>query len=62
MSPRGSWHDTLRDRYANIEFLFLLQRIERHDGVTLLATNREANLDYGTQSAMNRFVSPAFAS
>ncbi len=28
-----------RDRYANIEIAFLLQRVERYDGVAILATN-----------------------
>ena len=33
------------DRYANIEISYLLQRMERYDGVTILATNLRANLD-----------------
>ncbi|GIE05671.1 ATPase AAA [Paractinoplanes durhamensis] len=33
------------DRYANIETGYLLQRIERHTGVVLLATNLRQNLD-----------------
>lgn len=33
------------DRYANIEVDYLLQRMEDHDGVVLLATNLESNLD-----------------
>jgi ATP-dependent 26S proteasome regulatory subunit len=33
------------DRYANIEVSYLLQRMERYDGVTILATNLRANLD-----------------
>jgi predicted nucleic acid-binding protein len=34
-----------RDRYANLEISYLLQRMERFDGVTILATNLRANLD-----------------
>ena len=34
-----------RDRYANIEVSYLLQRMEAYDGVTILATNLRANLD-----------------
>lgn len=33
------------DRYANIEISYLLQRMERYDGVTILATNLRSNLD-----------------
>ena len=33
------------DRYANIETGFLLQRLESHDGLVILATNLRANLD-----------------
>ncbi|MFO7536813.1 MAG: ATP-binding protein, partial [Chloroflexota bacterium] len=33
------------DRYANIEISFLLQRMEAYDGVVILATNLQANLD-----------------
>jgi SpoVK/Ycf46/Vps4 family AAA+-type ATPase len=34
-----------RDRYANIEVAYLLQRIESFDGIAILATNLRANLD-----------------
>lgn len=34
-----------RDRYANIEVAYLLQRIETYDGVVLLASNLPQNLD-----------------
>ena len=34
-----------RDRYANVEIGYLLQRMEAHDGVTLLATNRRQDMD-----------------
>ena len=33
------------DRYANLEVGFLLQRIERHDGVVILATNLQTSID-----------------
>jgi len=33
------------DRYANVETGFLLQRMEMHEGVTILATNLHQNLD-----------------
>lgn len=34
-----------RDRYANIEVSYLLQRLERYDGVVVLVTNFEKNID-----------------
>jgi hypothetical protein len=33
------------DRYANIETSYLLQRMEEHDGATILATNLRRNID-----------------
>jgi ATPase family protein associated with various cellular activities (AAA)/winged helix domain-containing protein len=33
------------DRYANIEIGYLLQRMEEYDGVTILATNRQRDMD-----------------
>ena len=33
------------DRYANIEVGYLLQRMETHDGMTILATNLNTNID-----------------
>ncbi|HET9058757.1 MAG TPA: ATP-binding protein [Acidimicrobiales bacterium] len=33
------------DRYANVEVAYLLQRLERHDGLVLLATNLAQNID-----------------
>ncbi len=33
------------DRYANVETGFLLQRMEQHDGVCILATNLRRNMD-----------------
>jgi SpoVK/Ycf46/Vps4 family AAA+-type ATPase len=34
-----------RDRYANVEVAYLLQRMERFDGIAILTTNLRANLD-----------------
>lgn len=34
-----------RDRYANIEVSYLLQRLESYDGVVIMATNFEKNVD-----------------
>jgi SpoVK/Ycf46/Vps4 family AAA+-type ATPase len=34
-----------RDRYANIETAYLLQRMERFDSIAILATNLRSNLD-----------------
>ena len=33
------------DRYANIEVAYLLQRLERYDGMVVLATNLQRNID-----------------
>jgi hypothetical protein len=33
------------DRYANIEIGYLLQKMEEHEGITILATNLRQNLD-----------------
>lgn len=34
-----------RDRYANLEVSYLLQRMERFEGISILATNLRGNLD-----------------
>ncbi len=34
-----------RDRYANLEVAFLLQRLEEHGGVVILTTNLRQNID-----------------
>jgi SpoVK/Ycf46/Vps4 family AAA+-type ATPase len=34
-----------RDRYANIEIAYLLQRLETYDGLVVLATNLQRNID-----------------
>ena len=41
---RAEVHDA-RDRYANVEIAYLLQRLEAHEGVTILATNLAHHLD-----------------
>jgi len=41
---RSEVHDA-RDRYANVEVAYLLQRMERFDGLAILTTNLRANLD-----------------
>jgi ATPase family associated with various cellular activities (AAA) len=41
---RSQVHDA-RDRYANLEISYLLQRMEAFDGVSLLATNLQRNID-----------------
>lgn len=41
---RSEIHDA-HDRYANIQVDQMLQRVEEHDGVVLLTTNRKGNLD-----------------
>ena len=41
---RSSVKDS-RDRYANQEVSYLLQRMEHYDGITILATNLRGNLD-----------------
>ena len=50
-----------RDRYANIETAYLLQRMEAFDGLAILATNLKANLDEAFArrlSLMVEFVQP----
>ena len=38
---------TSTDRYANMEVNHLLQRVDAHEGIVILATNLKANLDDG---------------
>jgi AAA+ superfamily predicted ATPase len=44
------------DRYANVEVAYLLQRIERHRGVVVLATNMAKNLDPAFLRRIHVFV------
>ncbi len=44
------------DRYANLETGYLLQRIEDHDGIVILASNLENNLDPAFQRRLGVIV------
>jgi hypothetical protein len=44
------------DRYANVEVAYLLQRIERHRGVVVLATNMAKNIDPAFLRRIHVFV------
>ena len=53
-----------RDRYANLEIDHLLQRIELHEGLVVLTSNRPAGLDEGFQRRLRlsiRFELPDHA-
>lgn len=45
-----------RDRYANIEVAYLLQRIESFDGLAILTTNLRANLDEAFQRRLDSII------
>jgi hypothetical protein len=45
-----------RDRWANVEVAYLLQRIEEHDGVTVLTTNLSQNIDEAFARRMSQRV------
>ena len=44
------------DRYANVETAYLLQKIEDHDGVVILATNLANNIDEAFQRRIQNVV------
>jgi SpoVK/Ycf46/Vps4 family AAA+-type ATPase len=44
MGKRSEVKDA-HDRYANIEVAYLLQKLEEHDGIVILATNLKRNID-----------------
>jgi SpoVK/Ycf46/Vps4 family AAA+-type ATPase len=44
------------DRYANIEVAYLLQKMEDHDGVVILASNLPKNLDQAFARRMHYVV------
>jgi MoxR-like ATPase len=44
MGKRSEVKDA-HDRYANIEVAYLLQKLEDHDGIVILATNLKRNID-----------------
>jgi SpoVK/Ycf46/Vps4 family AAA+-type ATPase len=52
---RGDVRDA-RDRWANVEVAYLLQRIEDHDGVTVLTTNLSQNIDDAFARRMSQRV------
>ena len=45
-----------RDRYANQEIAYLLQRMEQYEGITILATNLRGNLDRAFSRRMSYIV------
>lgn len=45
-----------RDRYANQEVAYLLQRMEHFDGITILATNLRGNLDRAFSRRMSFII------
>lgn len=45
-----------RDRYANVEVAYLLQRIESFDGLAILTTNLRANLDEAFQRRLDMVI------
>lgn len=48
--------DDSKDRYANIEVGYLLQRIETYDGLAILATNLGANMDAAFTRRINFII------
>ncbi|HEU5005883.1 MAG TPA: ATP-binding protein, partial [Jatrophihabitantaceae bacterium] len=52
---RSEVHDA-RDRYANQEIAYLLQRMERFEGITILATNLRGNLDRAFSRRMSFII------
>ncbi len=44
------------DRYANIEIAYLLQKMEEHDGVVILASNLSKNIDQAFSRRMHYVV------
>ena len=55
MGKRSEVKDA-HDRYANIEVSYLLQKIEQHDGVVILATNIPKNIDQAFSRRMHHVV------
>lgn len=50
------------DRYANIEVSYLLQRMETYDGIAILATNIQENLDVAFKRRLQMVVTFPFPS
>ena len=44
------------DRYANVETGYLLQKMEEHEGIVVLATNLDQNLDDAFKRRMHFVV------
>jgi hypothetical protein len=55
MGKRSEVKDA-HDRYANIEIAYLLQKMEEHEGVVILATNLAKNLDQAFSRRMHYVV------
>ncbi|MDB4582363.1 ATP-binding protein [Draconibacterium sp.] len=45
-----------RDKYANQEVSYLLQRIERYEGMTILSSNNKANIDPSITRRFNSII------
>jgi ATP-dependent 26S proteasome regulatory subunit len=45
-----------KDRYANMEVAYLLQRMEQFDGISLLASNLRANLDEAFTRRLDQII------
>lgn len=45
-----------KDRYANMETSYLLQKIEEHDGIVILASNHISNFDEAFQRRMQYII------
>ncbi len=58
-AKRTGVHSSI-DRYANLEVNFLLQRMESFDGVTILTTNLEKNLDEAFKRRLRFHISFPF--
>lgn len=54
-AKRGEVRDP-RDRYANVEGAFLLQRLEEHNGIVILATNLRQNIDEAFLRRLHAYV------
>jgi ATP-dependent 26S proteasome regulatory subunit len=44
------------DRYANIEINYLLQKLEEHEGIVIMASNLSKNIDSAFQRRMNFII------
>jgi SpoVK/Ycf46/Vps4 family AAA+-type ATPase len=53
---RGKVNDA-RDRYANQEVSYLLQRVEDYDGLCILATNQKSSIDFAFSRRLQNIIS-----